>query len=169
MAFIGIEVPLAAAQALSLVEVPGEMTPLVEMHVTMLYLGKQTPIADILRATAVCCALAERHSPFMAGTATVTSFPAGDEGKVPVIARVVSPGLMELQAKMKIAFDELGIEYSKRHPEYKPHVTLTYAEGIKSFPDLKIQPVTWRVQQLAIWGGEDGPDDRIATRVTLTG
>lgn len=167
MAFIGIEVPPDVEASLSALSVPGERTPSGQFHVTMLYLGKQTSTADILRATAVCCALAERTPPFRVGTAVATSFPAGDEGKVPVIARVVSPALHELQAAMRKAFDELGIEYSKRHPEYKPHVTLSYAPG--TFPDSKIVPVTWTCSQLAIWGGEDGPDDRIATRVTLLG
>lgn len=153
MAFIGIKVPDGAAQELSKIDVPGEKLPPEEKHITLFYIGKQVPLKDAMRAGAVCALFARMSEPFQVGTARVTCFPENPDDGVPIICPIVSPDLMRFRARLASAFDRYGVGYSKKYPDYKPHVTLSYDR--QPIPDMDIQPVVWKVDRFVLWAGDD--------------
>ena len=166
MAFIGVKVPADAAASLARIKVPGEPVPPEEMHVTLLYLGKNVPIPDVLQATMACYMMTKRWTPFRATSRRVTCFSQSEEGEVPVVARVLCPELHRLHMALRKSLDFMEIEYSKKYPEYKPHITLSYSK--KPMPDVKIPSVAWEIGELVIWGGDDGTE-RIAVTLPLEG
>ena len=167
MAFIGVRVPADAAATLAKVKVPGDHVPPEEMHVTLLHLGEKIPIPEVLQATMACYLMTKRWAPFRASTRRITTFPATPESTIPVIARVLCPELHRLHEALRKSLDHMEIEYSKKFPEYKPHVTLAYAET--ETPDVKlIRPVAWDIEEIVIWGGDHG-EERIAVTLPLEG
>ncbi len=153
MAFIGLKVPAPeAARLLSLPVPPGSPLTAGEMHITLLYLGKGVPVVSTLGAVMGCHTVAARWKPFRVHAALLTSFPAGEDG-VPVIVRVVSEELMAFQAQLKAAMERMSVPFSDKYPEYKPHVTLTYAN--EAVQPTKVGPVSWDVGEVTVWGGEE--------------
>jgi len=157
MAFIAFTVPVEAGTELSKLPVIGgtEKTPIGEMHVTAVFLGKNTPIADVLKSISVCYEVASKAKPISMAAAILTTFPPNPDWRegVPVIARVVSQDLMNFRAQLAAGLDAAGVEYSKKFPDYKPHVTLGYAN--KQFPAQKITPIHWECSHIIVWGGEE--------------
>lgn len=166
MAFIGVKVPADAAASLARVKVPGEPVPPEEMHVTVLYLGKGIPIPDVLQATMACYLMTKRWAPFRVSARRVTCFPENPDSGVPVVARVVCPELQRLHHALKKSLDFMEIGYSKKYPDFKPHVTLAYAK--KPMAGHTIQSVGWDVEELVIWGGDEGAE-KIAVTLPLHG
>jgi len=166
MAFIGVKVPAIAAGSLARIKVPGEHICPEDMHVTLLYLGKNVPIPEVLQATMASYLLTKRWAPFRAATRRVTTFPRNPDDGIPVIARVLCPELHRLNEALKKSLDFMEIEYSKKYPDFKPHVTLSYTEA--EIADIKIPPVAWMVEELVIWGGDEG-EERIAVTLPLGG
>ena len=162
MAFIGIVVPADVARVLAQVEVPGTKTHPADMHITMAYLGENTPNEQLIKASAACVIEAEKQSPFTVGVSRITSFPSGDTG-IPVIGRIISPALHKFRESLCARMDSLGVEYSKKFA-YSPHVTLSYSE--EPFTDLDIKPMSWLVSRITLWGGDEG-GERYVTEVDL--
>lgn len=162
MAFIGLKVPAEIVSILDKWAVPGERTPHDEYHVTVLFLGDSVPITEVGRAALVAYSVASKVAPFVCSLGGYTTFPPDPKGRTPVIAPVASSGLHAVHAQLKAAFDAAGIEYSKRFPEYKPHTTLSYADG--EVPDGPSRgPLVWTAPDLVLWGGDDG-EDRIVVK-----
>ncbi len=153
MAFVGIQVPEDIAQALTQIEVPGEKLAASEKHITLFYVGKNTPLKDALKIGAACAMFARMSSPFQVGTARVTCFPENPDDGVPIICPIVSPALMSFRAKLASAFDHFGVEYSKKYPDYKPHVTLSYDR--QPIADRDVSPIVWTVDRFVLWAGDD--------------
>jgi hypothetical protein len=55
------------------------------------------------------------------------------------------------------SFDAARVEYSKKFPIYKPHVTLAYAaeELEESIP---MEPIDWVAYEMTLWSGNSGDD-----------
>jgi len=180
MAFIGLRVPHDAARLLEGVEVPGDRLSASDMHVTILYLGKSVPIVELAKAMVAAFSVARSTSPLTLTLTSASSFPAGNDG-VPVICRIESPELQRLNADLKAEFGRLGLPFSDKWPDYKPHVTLSYVkeqvpEGYSV--DVPFGPLVFSAHELTIWGGDDGdgrvsmslpfvltPAERMASRV----
>jgi len=137
------------------------------MHVTLLYLGKGTPVVSVLGAVMGCHLVAKAWKPFTVHAALLTSFPKNPDDGVPVIVRVVSEELMRFQKSIKAAMDRMSVPYSNKYPKYKPHVTLTYTDG-ETVPPSRVGPVSWEVKDLVVWGGEE-MDEVISATVHLMG
>jgi len=159
MSFIGIKVPHEVGRLLHTIEVPGEKVPLHEFHVTLLYLGKEVPIETLGKAIVAAAEVAESYRPFRCTLTQTSSFPKGDDG-VPIICPVDSPELHELNTQLKAAFDAAGVDYSKKFPDYKPHVTLAYSDEVTA--DTLFGPLEWSAYEMVLWGGDAG-DERLAT------
>jgi RNA 2',3'-cyclic 3'-phosphodiesterase len=158
MSFIGVRVPHEVARLLDQVKVPGECVPTHEKHITVLYLGKEVPLEQVGHAVVAAAEIASKVTPFRCTVESYTCFPKGDDG-VPIISPVISPELHTLNETLKKAFDEANVTYSKKFPEYKPHVTLSYAtEPVDTQP---MGPLEWSVYEMVLWGGDAG-DDRLA-------
>ena len=165
MAFLGFKASDEAADLFERIVVPGNREPKHRYHITLLYLGSDVPIDDVARAALVAYGITRNAQPITVLSRLVTSFPEGDDG-VPIIARIESPGLHAFQTRVRTAFDEEGIEYSKRFPEYKPHVTLAYSDAGTNMPDQSIPPIVWTLSELVLWGGDEG-EDRIVVTLPL--
>jgi len=168
MAFMGIRVPAAAAAELSSIAVPeGRRLEPGEMHITLLYLGKDTPLVSALGAVMGSHTVARAWKPFTVHAALLTSFPRNPDDGVPVIVRVVSEELMKFREEVRRAMDRMSVPYSNKYPEYKPHVTLTYVDEEGVAPS-RIRPVSWTVDRMTVWAGED-MDSVVSSDVYLMG
>jgi 2'-5' RNA ligase len=159
MAMVGIRVPQDAARLLASVEVPGEKVQRSHSHVTLLMLGDDVPIEEIGKAIVAVYGVAEKTVPFRVAVNSVSTFKGGDNG-VPVICPIFAPKLEELHDNLKAALDEAGIEYSKKFPEYRPHVTLSYSP--EPMKDMPLGPLEWSCFEVVLWGGDEG-DERLST------
>jgi 2'-5' RNA ligase len=146
--------PEETARVLGELDVP-EGTPEHNKHITVVYIGKDVPIERIASLLPVLFDVTSKTLPFSAATDHVTTFPAGDDG-VPVIAKVSSPELHAFRASICQAMDDAGIDYDKKFPDYKPHVTLTYAKDPETEFELEIPEIRWMCSELTLWGSNRG-------------
>lgn len=166
MAFIGIKVPSDTTKKFLAVEAPGERSGPDEMHITLIYLGKSTSLANIIRSVAVVASMAQNTRPFPVGCAIRTCFPENPDDGFPVIARVQSPTLAKFREELINQIEAAGVEYVNKYPDFKPHVTLSYSDT--SCENMGFTPIMWTVDTVNIWGGEE-MDDRVITSVELEG
>jgi len=153
MAILGILVPDEIVQSLKKIDVPGDRVPEKEAHITLVYLGDNIPINTIMKAIMVAYEVSEKVVPFALSLDRVSCFPKGDDG-VPVITRVESPELHKLHRELCKGLDKARVDYSKKFPEYKPHVTLSYSS--KDVSSFSINPLEWTSYEMVLWGGDNG-------------
>lgn len=169
MAFLGIRVPHETGRLLAKVDVPGEKVSTSEMHITLLHLGDEWPVAELCKALEPTFEVVSETQPFLVSMEKVTHFPKGpnSDDNFPIISRVESKELHEFRDKIAKAFDDEKIEFSKLHKDYKPHVTLSYCKDEPE--DVKFDhPVEFVVSEIVLWGGDHG-DDRIFVTFPLAG
>lgn len=157
MAFVGLRVPQEVARVLGEIEVPGDPVPANHKHITILNMGSDLPIEVIGKAVVAVHNVSSATKPFQVTLDRVACFPGGDDG-VPVICPVISPEVHTLWANLKKSFDAVGVPYSKKFPEFKPHVTLSYAP--EAIEEQDFGPIDWSVYELVLWGGDSG-DERL--------
>jgi 2'-5' RNA ligase len=171
MAFLGIKVPHEIARALAGIDISpqGEKVTLSTMHVTILYLGKETPVEKLLAATEAAFSVTSTFPPFQVETSLVSTFSANPDDGIPIIARIDSPALHELKDALKASFKKAGVEFPDKYPEYKPHVTLGYSQDLETeIRDKKIAPpVQWGVGEVVLWGGDKG-DEKLTVTFPLS-
>lgn len=164
MSFIGIRIPHETARLLHEIEVPGEKEDSAQLHITLLYLGKDIPIKELAKAMVATYEVTQVMPPFWVKSNNVMSFPVDEGCPHPIVAPIQSIKLFELHRFLKKSFDRAGVEYSKKFKLYRPHVTLSFNDiAIKK---TKIEPVEWTIQEVVLWGGEDG-DNRVFTTFPL--
>jgi 2'-5' RNA ligase len=164
MSFIGLRLPTDTARVLSTIDVPGKREAPGFFHVTLHYLGKDLPIETIAKAIPVIYGVAQETAPFVLRTSLVTCFDDHGDG-FPVHCQVESPGLHALHAALKEGLKANGIPFSDKWPEYKPHMTLSYAP--ERIEDRAIPPVEWGASEVVFWGGDEG-DQRISVNFPFT-
>lgn len=169
MAFLGIRVPHETGRLLAKVDVEGEKTSVSEMHITLLHLGDNWPVSELCKSIEATYEVVSECQPFLVSMKKVTHFPKGpnSDDKFPVISRVESKELHDLRDKLAKAYDDDGIEFSKLHKDYKPHITLAYCEDEPDDVEFE-HPVEFVVQEIVLWGGDHG-DDRIFVTFPLAG
>lgn len=163
MAFIGLQVPHSTARLFGDIDVPGEKVPSASMHVTILYMGDDVEIGVLAEAVKATYAVTAATRPFTVRTTRVMSFPVNsdDQEAHPVVARIDADALHDLQAGLREAFDSAGLDYSKRFPDFKPHVTLSYAD--EAVEDFRIPTIEWGAHEIVMWGGDEGDRKLTAT------
>jgi 2'-5' RNA ligase len=157
MAFMGIQVPPEAAHLLSKIQVPGEKSDPAELHITLMYFGDQWSVSEISKCLPVIQEVAGKTQPFIVSTALVTHFPGHREGTCAVIAKVESTELHRMRGTLAQKLDQANIEYSKQFKEYKPHITLSYAEE-EPKQDKKMHAIQFKVEEITLWGGQEMHD-----------
>jgi 2'-5' RNA ligase len=167
MSFLGIRVPNEITRLLSAIEIPGDKVPREEMHVTLIYVGKETPLEHLVKVIMAVYPVVSETTPFIASTRRVTCFPGGDDG-VPIIAPIESEPLHELHAALCAALDEAGVEYNKKWPTFKPHCTLGYSPDAAVYSEMAadqdiVPAVQWGVGEIVLWGGDAGDDKLTVT------
>jgi 2'-5' RNA ligase len=158
MAILGVKVPHEVSRALGSIAVPGDNVSGEEKHVTLIHFGSKVPIDTITKAIVAVYDVAAKTVPFSLLMSEVSCFPKGVEG-IPIITRIESPELHKLRAGICESLDKAGVDYSKKFPEYSPHITLSYStELIEPF---QIRPCEWTAYEMVLWGGDQG-DGRIS-------
>lgn len=167
MAALMIKVPDETARVLRELPVPGKREEVGTAHITVMYLGKDIPIEMISSMLPVIYGVTSTTLPFSVETEEITTFPPGDDG-VPVIAKIQSPALHGFRAALCAAFDEAGMPYDKKFPEYKPHTTLAYDEDEDTHGfELDIPPISWGAHELVLWGSNRG-EGRLVVKFPLS-
>jgi 2'-5' RNA ligase len=166
MAFLGIRVPHETGRLLSGIDVPGEKEGSSEYHITLLCFEENWPISEIADALEATYDVVSKIKPFAIKTTEVTCFPKREDNPVAIIARVESDDLHDMREKLAKEFEKSKIDFSKTFKDFKPHITLAYAD--KEIDDCKIDPVEFVVQEIVLWGGDHG-DDRIFITFPLKG
>jgi len=166
MAMIGLKMPPETERYLASIEVPGEPQDFGHAHVTLCYLGDDVPLEQVLKAAEACFKVAETITPIKCMIQRTKCFPPSDKGIVPIVCPIECPvesnGLQELKKVVDAALDEMGVDYSKKWPEYNPHTTLAYAT--ETCPEILFDPIEWTAFELFVWGGDDR-DSRIVITV----
>src|SRR3569832_1872725 len=129
MAFIGLSVSNATARLFGEIEVPGDREPVSSMHITVVYIGSETPIDVLAEAVKATYAVTAMTRPFTVHASRVNCIPANPDYKDghPIIARIESDPLHEFREALVLALDDAGVEYNKKFPVYRPHVTLAHS------------------------------------------
>lgn len=167
MSFIGFRVPHETARLLSELDVPGQKDPTDHFHVTIIHLGDDVAIETLAEALVATFKVSSKTAPFTVSTSRVSCFPmkksatSPRDGKVPVICRIESDALHTLQQNLKASLKEAGVGFSDKFPEYKPHVTLAWAND--NIEDKRIPTVEWGAHELVLWGGDEGDRKLIIT------
>lgn len=167
MSFLGLRVPHETARLLSELDIPGRKDSTDHFHITILHLGDNVPIETIAKALVATFKVSDQTQPFTVSTSRVSCFApkvsktSSKNGQCPIICRVDSDELHAMRVKLCASYDEAGVAYDKKFPEYKPHVTLGWADA--EIEERRIPTVEWGAHELVLWGGDSG--DR---RVILT-
>jgi 2'-5' RNA ligase len=154
MSFLAISVPVELGGLLAEIPVPGRKEPMAKLHITLHYFGEAYADNKALKAAQIAFEVAGKFKPFRVSTSLISTFPGKEE--VPVICKVNSPELHTFRAALSEAFDAAGVEYSKKYPEYIPHITLSYANETPA--DQTIPTVGFTVSEFSMWVGDR--DDR---------
>jgi 2'-5' RNA ligase len=167
MAFLGLQVPHQIARLLAQADYgdKGEPESTDTYHITGVYFGDELSIEEIAKIIVSAYKVTSRTKPFTVETSRVTTFPPHPEhGTVPIICRVDSEELHSLREALLQQFDEDGVGYDQKFPEFKPHVTLAYVKDEKDFKlDMAIPTIEWGVGELVLWGGDSGDDKLVVT------
>lgn len=126
-------------------------------HVTFLYIGdikdcrEQAKLVDSLRE---CC---RKWWPRCRATlGDLSYFDHEDKNRrVPHVTVEFDKDLSGFKHRMKQELHEAGFEVQDRFPEYNPHVTLAYLEGLDGEWDGDVPRGSWDFDEMEIWGLPD--------------
>jgi len=164
MAFIGIKIPHEVGRLLKAIDVDGDKVPDSEYHITIAFFGDNWPVSEAAKTLESTFETLKKIKPFKVKISKKSCFPKGSNG-VPILARVESKDLHKLNDKLKEAYDEEDIEFSKIHKEFKPHITLSYSD--KEIDEEDIEPIEFMVHEIVLWCGDNG-DDRLFVTFPLS-
>lgn len=156
MSFLGIKINHDVGRLVHDIDVPGDKSDSAQLHITLLHLGKEIPIKQLAKAMVATFGITQKTEPFWAKITSVNYFEPLEDKPYPIIAPVISTELMKLQKSLKRAFNKARLNYSKNFKDYTPHITLSmHNEPINK---TKIEPIEWTIQEIVLWGGDDGDD-----------
>ena len=159
MSFLGVDFPPELCERFREISCPGEKVGPDTYHITLLFLGKSTPLPLLCKAVEAAAPAIYRTRPFEITAREVSYFPENpdDRSGHPIIAKIESPELHQLRQLLARSFDAGGVPYSKKFPDYRPHVTLSYSPT--PHEQQLEEPIVGTVDSLTLWGGEsyDGP------------
>ena len=133
MAFIGIQVPQETAKLLSLLDVPGKKESVSHLHITLAYLGNDISMEQVLSCVVSVYSVVSNTKPFTVECDKISTFDSDDD--IPIILPIHSSELHKLREKLCDKLEQLHVKYSKKYPEFKPHVTLSLDLSKKSSID----------------------------------
>lgn len=136
-----------AARLCATYKLKGRPIPADRLHITLHYLGAFAGLPADLIAQARTAAAQTVFPPVDIVLDRVESF-SGRRAKRPlVLSGEISESLGALEHALGAALDDAGIPL-KRHPEFKPHVTLLYDEH--RVHREAVAPVAWTAHEFAL-------------------
>lgn len=163
MAFLGLKIPAETCRLFSDIDVPGNRVKTQTYHVTLLFLGKDLPIDVLADAVKSTYKVTSTTKPFSVRTSRVTCFPPTKDETVPIIARVESDPLHDLRDRLVKSFEVGQVAFDNTYPQFKPHVTLAYADTELEDEERIPTTIEWGAHELVLWGGDDGDKKLTAT------
>lgn len=154
MSFIGIKIPYEVSKKLDKIKVPGQKEDIDEYHITLIHFSEEHSIKDIFKITSILTNFLNEFKTFEVKTHQLTCFPKFQENPVPIITKIQGKKLFELQSKLKNELEKMEVDFSKTFKEYKPHITLSYAE--KEIESKEIQQLSFEVNEITYFGGSYG-------------
>lgn len=153
MGMIAIKIPQDISDALSKISVPGKKLSNEELHITLFYFEKKLSINDIINITHCLYDITKNAETFKIKMNNISTFNKGPDG-VPIIIPIVSEELSDLRKRLAKKLDSKEVVYSKKWPEFKPHMTLSYST--KEMEDRSLEKkLNWKVEEIAFYSGED--------------
>jgi 2'-5' RNA ligase len=153
MAMIAIPVPAEVSSLLKSMKIPGSRDA--SDHITLFYLGDNIDIKTINKCLKACLKITEKTKPFLVNIEKCTNFPEGKHG-FPIICPVENKEIFKLHEKLTKVLDRNKVEYSKKFPEFKPHLTLSYHN--EELPEQNFSRICWQVRSISIYGGDSGKE-----------
>lgn len=156
MSILCLTVTKEIALELSKIEVPGKKQDPASYHITLFYMPnlKVDQVAKLLKLT---FEFLQKEHPFTTEFKEVTTFKMNEDG-IPIIIPALSDYLHEWRPRLAKELDRAGIEYSKKFPEFKPHLTLSYSHNKKDqdFQYTLPQKVTAEHKSVTYYGAHHG-------------
>lgn len=166
MAFLGIKIDSSVGRMLNGIDVSGIKESPSEYHITILCFDDNWAITQVAAALEATYEVVNDFKPFCVEVNKISSFSKIKDKALPIIAKVESKELHQLSDKLRKKFDDANIDYKKNFKEFKPHITLAYDDELEKFEDSKIDPITFTVQDVVLWGGDYG-DSRLFVNFQL--
>ncbi len=154
MAMIALPIPFEVSKLLSKIKVPGDKTPMEEYHITLFSLNDNLKLKDIEEVIEPVFELAKKTQPFKIILKDFTTFDGKD--KIPVICRLNTEEIFKFREALRKKLDKAGIEYSKKFPEFKPHVSLSYHDT--KVKDKSFDKIIFEADSVAIYCGDSGKE-----------
>lgn len=166
MAMIGLKIPDEVIDRLSKISVPGKKLPKEEMHITMFYFENKLKIKDVVKIVQAMYDVTKKFESLSIRGVTLSTFKKGDDG-VPIIIPILSEDLLDLRKKLAKKLDNEEVNYSKKWPEFKPHLTLAYSP--KEMEDKKLdKSISWKASEVVLWAGDWHSDPGILVSMPVT-
>jgi len=151
---IAIPVPKEVSAFLKEIDVSGDRDE--SDHVTLFHLGDDLEIETFIKCIKRCVKITETFKPFELSLDHYCSFKNGDKG-FPIICPVLdNKKLFTLHKKLQKKLDTGKVEYSKKFPDYKPHVTLSFSKN--DVKETAFSKICFQVSKIAIYGGDKGKE-----------
>lgn len=166
MAMIGLKIPDEVSEKLSKISVPGKKLSKEEMHITMFYFENKIGIKEIIKIVQAMYDVTKKTDSLPIKITTISTFSKGDDG-IPIIIPILSEELLELRKKLAKKLDAEEVSYSKKWPEFKPHLTLSYSS--KEMEDKKLEKsISWKASEVVLWAGDWHVDPGVLVSIPIT-
>lgn len=166
MAMIGIKIPEDITDKLSRISIPGKKISQEEMHITLFYFENKLNIKDTVLIVQAMYDATKKMDPVSIKGTTISTFKKGDDG-IPIIIPIISEDLLNIRKKIAKKFDDEEIDYSKKWPEFKPHLTLSYSS--KEMEDKKLDKnIHWKASEIIFWAAGWHSDPGILVSMPLS-
>jgi 2'-5' RNA ligase len=161
MAFLGISIKNDTGRLFQNLDIPGVKEGLSDLHITLVCFEDDWAIEKLSKALEAVYDVVADVKPFSVKVDKISCFPMREGKKCPIIAKVTSDELQDLNKKIKKEFDKRDIAYDKKFKEYNPHITLSYAD--EEIKDSKIDTIEVPVHEINLLGGNKGENNIFIT------
>ena len=137
------------------VQVPGGEDPS-DMHVTLAYLGKEVPIANLDKLKKTVSSYASKFAPIKGTLSGPTRFHATtqSDGKDVCTALFSSVSMQDFRKGLVKTLEKAGFPVANNF-SYTPHVTLKYIDQKDELPVQRIDPADVVFNHVSVWYGGD--------------
>lgn len=160
---LSLLVPVDISKKLEKISVPGKLEK--DHHITLFYFENGLNFKTVIKLLESSFKIISDCGKIKISLSEVKSFGKGDDG-YPVIIPIESDDLIEFRKKLAKKFDDNDIKYSKKWPEFKPHLTLSYSK--KEFEDMKLKPkLSFQADEIVLYSGDSREENDIIVSLSL--
>lgn len=148
---IAYQVPLDIAEKLA---IPGGESP-EDLHVTIIYLGKEINNNNILKIKNMVRNLCQREYKFPGFFSKLDTFPPSEpsDEKTVLFAKCEAVGLHGFRQKVLKGLKKIGIAFTETFPVYQPHCTLAYIPQTEKVEFPSFAPLHINIDGIGVYSG----------------